>query len=97
MPPRKPTTRRSSRIPKLKELEVGEGSTLGIARELDFVSKTKLVILTYTKKQFTQPLTFGDTKASTGSKVVLPHWGDLYSKISQEDYPEFTTHSNLDI
>jgi len=28
---------------------------------------------------------------------MLPHWGDLYNKISQEDYPKFTPHSNTDI
>jgi hypothetical protein len=40
---------------------------------------------------------FGDTEAGTGSKVMLPHWGDLYNKISQEYYPEFTPHNNLDV
>jgi hypothetical protein len=97
MPPRKPMTRRSPRMPKMKEPEVGEGSTPGAARELDFVSKMESIIHTSTKKEFTQPLTFGDTEASTGSKVVLPHWGDLYRKISQEDYLEFTPHNNLDV
>jgi hypothetical protein len=28
---------------------------------------------------------------------VLPHSGDLYNKIIQEDYPEFTPHNNLDV
>lgn len=81
MPPRKLTTRRSPRTRKLKEPEVGEGSMMSTARVLDFSSKTKSVIRTSTKKQFTQPLTFGDTEATTWSKVVLPHWGDLYKNI----------------
>jgi hypothetical protein len=49
------------------------------------------------QKQFTQPPTFGDTEASTGSKVMLPHWGDLFNKINQEDYPEFTPHNDPDV
>jgi hypothetical protein len=85
------------RTPKMKEEKVGKGSTPSAARELDFVSKTKLVICTSTKKDLTQPSTFDNTKASTGSKVVIPHWGDLYRKINQEDYPGFTPHSNPDI
>ena len=56
MPPRKPTTRRSPRTHKMKESEVGEGSTSGFAREIDFVSKMKSVIRTSTKNEFTQPL-----------------------------------------
>jgi hypothetical protein len=56
-----------------------------------------LVICTSTKKELTQPSTFGNTEASTGSKVVILHWGDLYRKISQKDYPGFTSHSNPDI
>jgi hypothetical protein len=58
MPPRKPMTRRSPRMPKRKEPKVGEGSTPGAARELYFVSKMKSVIHTSTKKEFTQPLMF---------------------------------------
>jgi hypothetical protein len=97
MPPRKSTTRRSPRMPKLKEPEVGEGYMPSVARQLDFASKTESVICTSTKKQFIQPSAFSDTEATTGSKVVLPHWGDLYNKISQEDYPKFTSHSNPDV
>jgi hypothetical protein len=84
-------------MPKLKEPEVGEGSTPSAARELDFTSKTESVIHTSTKKQFIQPPAFSDTEATTWSKVVLPHWGDLYNKISQEDYPEFMPHNNPDV
>jgi hypothetical protein len=79
MLPRKPTTKRSPRMPKLKEPEVREGSTPSAARELDFASKTESVIRTSTKKQFIQPSAFSDTEATTGSKVVLSHWVDLYN------------------
>jgi hypothetical protein len=39
MTPSKPTTRSSPRMPKMKELEFNEGSTLANVRELEFVSK----------------------------------------------------------
>jgi hypothetical protein len=81
----------------MKEPEVGEGFTPGAAKQLDFVSKTELVIHTSTKNKFTQPSTFGDTEVSTGSKVMLPHWGDLFNKINQEYYLEFTPHNNPDV
>jgi hypothetical protein len=84
-------------VPKLKEPEVREGSMSSAARELDFASKTESVIHTSTKKQFIQASAFSDTEATTGSKVVLLHWVDLYDKISQEDYPEFTRHSNPEV
>jgi hypothetical protein len=97
MPPRKPTTRHSPRMKKMKEEEVVKGSTQRVPREPDFVSRTKSVICTATKKQFSQPLAFDYTKERIGSKVVLPHWGDLYRKISQEDYLEFTPHNNPNV
>jgi hypothetical protein len=28
---------------------------------------------------------------------MLPHWGDIFNKINQEDYPEFTPHSDPDV
>jgi hypothetical protein len=82
IPPRNPTTRRSSRVPKLKEPEVGEGSSLGPTKQLEFSPRPELVIKTSTNKFFTQPLAFGDTEASTGTKVVLSHRGELFKKIS---------------
>jgi hypothetical protein len=72
MPPRKPTTKRSSREPKLKETETCEGSSPGTARQLEYTHRAEPVIKTSTKKSFFQPLVFGDTEASTGSKVILP-------------------------
>jgi hypothetical protein len=81
----------------MKELEIKEGSTPMTTREIYFVSKTDLVIRTSTKKQFTEPLAFGDTEASTRSKVMLPRWGGIFKKINQEDYPEFTPHSDPDV
>jgi hypothetical protein len=92
-----PTTKRSLRMPKNKEVEVDKGSTPGATRELDFVSKTKSIIFTSTKKEFSQPPAFNDTETNTRSKIVLPHWGDLYSKIIHKDYPDFTPHSNLNV
>jgi hypothetical protein len=73
MPPRKPTNRRSLRAPKLKEPEVGEGSSLGIAKQLEYTLRLEPVIKTTTKKVFIQPLAFGDIKESTRSNMALPH------------------------
>jgi hypothetical protein len=67
------------------------------ARELDFVSKTKSIICTTTKNEFSQPPMFNDTETSTRSKMVVPHWGDLYRKMIQEDYQEFTPQNNSKI
>jgi hypothetical protein len=39
MPPRKPTTRKYPRAPKLKEPDVGEGSSPAVARQLEFTPK----------------------------------------------------------
>jgi hypothetical protein len=97
MPPRKPMTKRSPRTPKKKETEADERSTLDTVRELDFVSKTESTIHTSTKNEFSQSMAFCDTEISTRSKMVLPHWGDLYRKISQEDYPDFTPQRNPDV
>jgi hypothetical protein len=97
MPPRNPTTRRSSRAPKLKEPEVGEGSSPGVAKQLEYTLRLEPVIKTSTKKVFIQPLAFGDTEASTGSKMALPHWGELFNKISREEYPEYIPHSDPDV
>jgi hypothetical protein len=90
-------TRCSPRAPKLKEAEVGEGSSPGAARKLEFATRVEPVIKKSTKKAFSQPPTFGDTEASTGSKIMLPQWGDLFNRINQEDYPEFIPHNDPDV
>ena len=68
-----------------------------IASELDFISKSESFILTFTRKQFTQPPTFMDTEVSTGSKAMLPHWVGLFKKMNQEDYRDFTPNNDLDV
>ena len=57
----------------------------------------ELVIHASTINEFTEPLTFGDTEESTGSKAVLLHWGDLFNRINQEYYPEFIPHSDPNV
>jgi hypothetical protein len=89
MPPRNPNTRRSPRAPKLKEPEVGEGSSPGPTKQLEFSPRLEPVIRTSTKKIFTQPLAFGDTEENTGGKAILPHWGELFKKINWEEFPEY--------
>jgi hypothetical protein len=82
MLPRNPTTIRSSRAPKLKEPEVGEGSSPWVAKQLKYTLRLEPVIKIATKKVFIQPSAFGDTEASTGSKMAHPHWGDLFNRIN---------------
>ena len=81
---RNQTTRCSPRAPRLKELETGEGSSLGTTRQLEYVPRLEPVVKTTKKKVFIQYLALGDTEASTGSKVALPQWGDLFNMISKE-------------
>jgi hypothetical protein len=97
MPPRNPTTRCSPRAPKIKELETGEGSSPGTVRQLEYAPRPEPVVKTTTKKVFIQPLAFGDTEASTRSKVALPQWGDLFNRISREEYPEYIPHNDPDV
>jgi hypothetical protein len=87
----------SARAPKLKEVEVGEGSSPGATIQLDFSSKVELVIRTSTKNAFFHPPAFGDTEVSTRSKIMLLRWGYLFTRINWEDYPKFISHNDLDV
>jgi hypothetical protein len=62
-------------------------------RQLEYTPRAEPVIKIETKKDFVQPLTFGDTKAITISKVALPQWGDIFNRINQEEYPEYIPHN----
>jgi hypothetical protein len=84
MSPRNPTTIRLSRPPKLKEVETGEGYSLGTMRQLEYAPRVEPIITTSTKKYFTQPLAFSNTEERIGSKLIVPQWGDLFNRISQE-------------
>jgi hypothetical protein len=97
MPPRNPTTRRSLRAPKLKEPETDEGSSPETMRQLEYIPRPEPIIKKTTKKVFIQPLAFGNTKASTRSKVTLPRWGDLINRISIEEYPEYIPHNDPNV
>jgi hypothetical protein len=97
MPPRKQTTRRPPRASKLKEPEVGEGSSPVATKQLEFALKPEPVIGTSTKKAFTQPSAFGDTEENTGGKAVLRDWGELFKKISREEFSEYIPHNDLDM
>ena len=94
---RNPTTRCSLREPKLKELEIGEGSSPGTVRQLEYVPRPKHVVKITTKKVFIQTPTFGDIEASTGSKVALPQWGNLFNKINIEEYPKYIPHNDPNV
>ena len=52
MPLKKPSTRKSLRVPKLQESKIGEGSSPTVARQLEFASKTVSVIKKITKEPF---------------------------------------------
>jgi hypothetical protein len=82
MSPRKPTMRHSPREPNIKEDETGKGSSLGTVRQLEYAPRVEPVIKTPTKKYFLSPPAFGDTKASTGFKGMLPQWGDPFNRIT---------------
>jgi hypothetical protein len=87
MPPRKPSTGCSSRAPEIKKEEIGEGSSRGTVRQLEYTPRAEPVIKTSIKKDFVQPPVFGHTEASIGSKVMLPQWEDLFNRINREKYP----------
>jgi hypothetical protein len=64
---------------------------------LEYTLRSELVIKAAMNKVFIQPLAFGDTEVSTGSKTTLPHWGELFNKIIQKEYPEYVQHSDPDV
>jgi hypothetical protein len=97
MPPRKPTTRKHLRASKLKEPDVGKSSSPAAAKQLEFTPKPVPFIKTTTKKVFIQPPTFGDMERSIGTKVVFPHWGELFQNIKREEFPEYTSHNSPDM
>jgi hypothetical protein len=101
MPPRKPTTRRSLRASKLKELEFEEVSSPrtspAAAKQLEFYPRLEPVIRTSTKKVFTQPLTFRDMEESIGTNTTLHHWGELFKKISWQEFLEYIPYNDPDM
>jgi hypothetical protein len=93
---KKPTTRKSPRVPKLQEPDVGEGPSPTVVKQLEFTPKLVPVIKTSTKKVFSQPPAFGDTEENIGTKTVFPCWEELFKKIKWEEFPEYTPHSDPD-
>jgi hypothetical protein len=61
MPPRMSTTRHLPRESELREANIGEGSSPGTARQLEYAPRVDSVIKTSMKKEFIQPLVFGGT------------------------------------
>jgi hypothetical protein len=64
---------------------------------LECAPRAEPIVKTTTKKYFVHPPTFGDTKASTKSKVSLPQWGDLFNIINREEFPEYIPHNDPDV
>jgi hypothetical protein len=54
------------------------------------------IIKTATKKDFIQPLAFGDIEANIGTKTIFPRWEELFKKIKREELPEYTLHNDPD-
>jgi hypothetical protein len=96
MPPKKPTTRKSPRVPKMQESEAREYSSPAVARKLEFTSKPAPIIKTIMKEAFTQPPAFGDTEANVGTKTTFSQWEDLFKEIKHEEFPEYASHSDPD-
>jgi hypothetical protein len=94
MPPKKPSTRKFPRVPKLQESEVGEGSSPAVTRQLEFTPKMVFVIKRITKDPFFQPPAYGDTEASIGAKMAFPRWEEVFKKIKKEEPLEYTLHSD---
>jgi hypothetical protein len=78
----------------MKKTDIGEGSSPGPTKQLEYTPRTKPIIKTTTKKVFIQPLAFGFIEASTRSMMALPHRGEIFNKIIQEEYPEYVPHSD---
>jgi hypothetical protein len=64
---------------------------------LEYAPKADPVIKTSTKKYFVQSPTFGDIEERTGSKVILPQWGDIFNRIIQEEYLEYIPNNNPNV
>jgi hypothetical protein len=80
-----------------KEPKVGESSSPGLTKQLEFAPRSEPIIRTYTKNIFSQPPAFGDKEENIGGKVVLPHWGELFKKIIWEEFLEYNSHNDPDI
>jgi hypothetical protein len=49
---------------------------------MEYTLRPEPIIKIAMKKVFIQTPEFGDIEASTGTKAALPHWGELFKKIS---------------
>jgi hypothetical protein len=91
------TTRHLPIAPKLKEIKIGEVSSREIVRQLVYIPMQDPVIKKIMKRVFNHPLAFGDIEERIGSKIVLPQWGDIFNRISREEYLEYVPHSDPNV
>jgi hypothetical protein len=96
MPPKKPSTRKFPRAPKLQESEIGEGSSPAVARQLEFSPKSLSIIKAITKDPFVQPPDFRDTEESIREKTTFPRWKEVFKIIKKEEPLEYTLHNDPD-
>jgi len=87
MPPRLTTTRQSPKTSKAKNVKVGESES---------TPKVESMIKMSQKKPPAPPPLYRDTDMGTTSKVPFPTWTELYNKTYNDDFPEFTPHSDLE-
>jgi hypothetical protein len=83
MPPKKPSTRKSPRVPKPQEPKAGEGSSPTVERQLEFAPKLVPFIKTTSKEAFIQPPAFRDIEPNIGAKTTFPRWEELFKKIKK--------------
>jgi hypothetical protein len=98
MPPRNPTTRRSPRAPKLKEPEVGEGSSPGAAKQLEFSPRPWNQSLKHPQRRFSLNLQPLETQRQAPGPKQYSHIGGNSSRRStEEEFPEYVPHSDPDV
>jgi hypothetical protein len=59
--------------------------------------KVEPVIKMSQKNPSAPPPLYRDTDTSTTTKVPMPTWLELYNKIHNDDFPEFTLHSDPEV
>jgi hypothetical protein len=87
MPPRRSVTQESLKIPKGKGAQLGEASNPAPTKGVEQMPKIEPVIRVPLKKVFNQLPLYKDKEPSTGNKVLLPSWNELFIEIKNSDYP----------
>jgi hypothetical protein len=84
MPPQRPTTQQSLKMPKGKNIQICKASSRATVGETKHVPKVEPIIKISQKKVFTQPPLYRYIDSSTTSKVLFSTLNELFNKIHQE-------------